>query len=85
MKRWPLVEILVLLAVVVLVSCGGQSEGEKLLESRCDDCHSLDLITQDSKSAEGWQLTVNRMVMRGAKLDDGERQVLIDYLTETYP
>jgi hypothetical protein len=76
---------LVVLTAVALTACGGSSDGEALLESRCDDCHGLDRITDASKSRDEWEVTVDRMVTRGAVLDDAERETLIEYLTETYP
>ena len=81
-----LLTLTLLLGTIILTSCGGGGpDGEELLRSRCKDCHSLDTITQAGKSLAGWELNVDRMIFRGAKLDDVEREILIEYLAETYP
>lgn len=78
--------ILSLLGIPLLVGCSsGRPDGEKLLESRCDSCHDLDLVREAGKSPEGWEITVGRMILRGARLDDTERQQLIDHLAQEYP
>ena len=59
-------------------------EGLALLEERCTDCHGLDRVTRAQKTAEEWAQTVDRMIDKGAQLDADERDVLIDYLTQTY-
>jgi coenzyme F420-reducing hydrogenase gamma subunit len=76
---------LIVLATIALTSCGGSSDGAALLESRCAECHDLDRVTNASKSRDDWEVTVDRMMTRGAVLDDAERETLIEYLTETYP
>ena len=85
-KQAIIVLLLASLVTITLVACGGDSsDGETLLKERCRECHSLDRITTSSKSAEGWETNVDRMILRGASLDDLEREALIQYLTETYP
>jgi mono/diheme cytochrome c family protein len=58
--------------------------GEVLLQERCTVCHTLDRVMRAGHSALGWEQTVDRMVKRGAELNDEERTVLIDYLAQTY-
>ena len=48
-------------------------------------CHPLTRVTEASRSQEGWQQTVDRMVAQGAKLNEQEQQAVIAYLAETYP
>jgi cytochrome c5 len=59
-------------------------DGEVLLEERCGTCHGLDYTTQAQKSREEWEQTVDRMIGKGAQLDEEERDILITYLAETY-
>lgn len=59
-------------------------DGEVLLQERCAVCHTLDRVVRAGHSALGWEQTVDRMVKRGAELNDEERTFLIDYLTQTY-
>jgi hypothetical protein len=37
------------------------------------------------KTEEEWRATVERMVGKGAQLDEAEQELLIQYLAETYP
>jgi coenzyme F420-reducing hydrogenase gamma subunit len=76
---------LIVLGIIALTACGGSSNGDALLESRCSECHDLDRVTNASKSRDEWEVTVDRMITRGAVLDDAERETLIKYLAETYP
>ncbi len=86
--------ILSVMAAAALTGCGDASEvpagepgsvdGEALLEERCTECHTLDRVRQAEKDRAGWESTVARMVDQGARLDDAERTVLIDYLVDTY-
>lgn len=73
------------LITVTLVACGGGSEAKELLEDRCQKCHTMTPIDKASKSPDLWKVTVDRMIQRGAVLDDAERETLIQYLAETYP
>ena len=77
----------------LLLGCGGSAQptappasvdGATLLQERCTVCHGLDRTTSAQKTREEWAQTVTRMVGKGAELNDGEQETLIDYLTETY-
>ncbi|MGD1995736.1 MAG: hypothetical protein PVH62_03075 [Anaerolineae bacterium] len=58
--------------------------GAALLQERCTVCHPLDRVTRAQKTREEWERTVDRMVGRGAELNEEEQSILIEYLTETY-
>ncbi len=60
-------------------------DGQGLLQDRCTACHSLTRIETASKTAEGWEATVNRMVGYGVVLSAEELEALVQYLAETYP
>jgi hypothetical protein len=84
--------VLVLLLALALAACGGAKEGgeatldgEALVSERCTKCHDLSVVTSAKKSAEGWKANVERMVQKGAQLNEAEQKVVIDYLTEAYP
>ena len=59
-------------------------DGKALTETRCTQCHGLDKITSQAKSMESWTATVDRMIGKGAKLNDAEKTAVINYLAETY-
>ena len=68
-------------------SGAGTSEegaGVSLLQDRCSVHHSLSRVEQASKSRDGWQETVERMVGKGASLTEEEQAVVVDYLVDTY-
>ena len=60
-------------------------DGKALLEQRCTKCHTLDRVERESKNAAGWGTNVREMVGKGAELNASEQQVLIEYLSITYP
>jgi thiosulfate/3-mercaptopyruvate sulfurtransferase len=55
--------------------------GETLVNERCTVCHSLDRVHKANKDKAGWVKTVDRMIRKGAKLNDAERQAVVDYLS----
>lgn len=76
--------MIVLVAVVGLAACGGGSSQEQLLRERCTTCHGLVQVEKARKTREEWDLTVSRMVGKGAKLNEDEQAALVEYLAETY-
>ena len=83
--------VLLLVLGLVLSACGGAKEpaadldGKALAEERCTVCHNLQTVTSAKKSRDGWQSTVERMIGKGATLNDAEKAAVVDYLTEAYP
>lgn len=90
--------LLVVLLVVLAAACSAKEEaspggegapegldGQALVEERCSVCHDLKQVEQAKKTPEEWKANVERMVDKGAKLDDAEQQLAIDHLAETYP
>ena len=68
---------------VVSTSTTVSSEGQQLVEQRCIVCHDLTRVKTIRKTKDNWQITVDRMVGKGAKLNSEERTKVIDYLAET--
>ena len=60
-------------------------DGKSLLEERCTRCHDLGRVERARKTEEEWKATVERMVGKGARLGQAEQELVIQYLTETYP
>jgi cytochrome c5 len=58
--------------------------GKELVETRCGTCHGVNMVEASKKDREGWQTTVDRMVLAGAKLDDQQKVQVVDYLATTY-
>jgi len=74
--------------VFAAISCGGKqsapNSGAELLEQRCSVCHPASRATDKKKTAEEWEATVQRMMGKGAKLSEEEKQTLVNYLAATY-
>ena len=60
-------------------------DGQSLLQERCTGCHDLGRVERSEKTEEEWKATVERMVGKGAQLDEAEQELVIKYLAETYP
>ena len=86
--------IALMLTAALLLGCSSGSQqgetneagssGQGLIEGRVSTWHSLDRITSESKTAGEWASTVSRMVEKGARLNEEEQQVGVEYLAETY-
>ncbi len=59
--------------------------GKALVNSRCVGCHDISRVTNYRSDREGWELTVDRMILLGAELNDEQREQVIDYLAGMYP
>ena len=59
--------------------------GKALVASRCIGCHELNRVKNASYDKEGWQKTVDRMVLSGAQLTDDQVVQVVDYLAQAYP
>lgn len=61
-----------------------ETDAAALLQERCSTCHSLERVQNAQKTAAQWEQTVDRMIGKGAKLNNEERAILIAYLAEQY-
>jgi len=60
--------------------------GEQLVEARCLSCHDVGQIDLTRLGAPGWTITVLRMEwLNGARLEPGERAVIIGHLADRHP
>jgi hypothetical protein len=60
-------------------------DGPALVQERCTQCHDLGRVESAKKTPEAWRTTVERMVSRGAQLNQAEEEAVIAYLSEAYP
>ncbi len=63
---------------------GSPNDGATLLQTRCTVCHNLDRVENEKNSRAQWERIVNKMVQKGAELNDSEKSTLIDYLSHNY-
>jgi cytochrome c5 len=56
--------------------------GAKLLNERCTVCHTLDWVetAMATKDRSAWEVTVDRMIGKGAVLDETEKETLLNHL-----
>ena len=56
-------------------------DGKELVDERCTVCHDTTRIFNEDYDLDGWEKTVNRMVLNGAEINsDEEKQAILDYL-----
>ncbi len=65
-------------------STSSTADGQTLMNTRCNKCHSLERVTSAKKTADQWNQTVSRMITNGAQITPEEQKVLVDYLAKTY-
>jgi cytochrome c5 len=64
---------------------GGEMDAQKLFESKCGLCHTLEKSTSEKKTKAGWEAIVMRMKnANGAPVSDREAKAIIEYLSEKY-
>lgn len=63
-----------------LVIPNARNEKEKVFLDTCLVCHDIGRILRSNTKGDGWKSTVDRMQGNGAKMDDTQKQMIIDYL-----
>ncbi len=63
---------------------GAAPDGLRALEAACVQCHGLDLIFRQQKTAESWRESIVLMMWRGAPLLPGEADMIEDYMVSDY-
>ena len=72
-------------AAVIGIAAAGQDpqqleKGEQIQNGACISCHDLRPIQTTSLDKDGWTKIVDAMIEKGAKVEDSEKPLLIDYL-----
>lgn len=60
------------------------SEGQQLVEKRCQGCHTMRRVETSAKDAKGWQDTIQVMIQDGAEIEESEIPTLVQYLTREH-
>ena len=58
-------------------------EGEALLKRACTSCHEIERVNKARFAPERWRVVTLDMRERGAKLEDGELERLVEWLGRT--
>ena len=60
------------------------SEGQQLVEKRCQGCHNMRRIDVSAKDAKGWQETIRVMIQDGAEVEQSEIPMMVQWLTREH-
>jgi mono/diheme cytochrome c family protein len=60
------------------------SEGQQLVEKRCQGCHNMRRIDTAAKDAKAWQETIQVMIQDGAEVEESEIPVMVQWLTREH-
>jgi len=76
-----------LITIIAFAGCkekpGAGEPGAKLLDERCGRCHFIG-VKHAHSTKEEWEQTVIKMKGKGAKLNEAEKTILVDFLVKYY-
>jgi cytochrome c5 len=89
MSRKLVFIVSVALAAAVLFSAASSSaqkpsEGQQLVEKRCQGCHTMRRVETSAKDANGWRETIQVMIQDGAEIEETEIPPMVQYLTREH-
>jgi mono/diheme cytochrome c family protein len=58
---------------------------KRILDTICSSCHTLDRLNTARYSEEMWRSTIDDMKNKGARIDDKDVEILVEYLVKTQP
>ena len=58
--------------------------GTSLVNERCSQCHSVNTVKAMNLTKDEWTQTVDRMIRKGANLNEEEKKLVIEYLDANY-
>jgi hypothetical protein len=53
---------------------------EALISEKIQNCHMLAFILRQNKTAEEWDITITRMIGKGAQINEEEKEMIINWL-----
>ncbi|UVO53120.1 hypothetical protein [Sphingomonas sp. SUN039] len=54
------------------------------VSTACGGCHAPDIVLNARKSRAQWEVSLDRMIDRGAKVSDAEYDGVVDYLVKNF-
>ncbi len=77
------------LAAAVLFSAATSSaqrssEGQQLVEKRCQGCHTMRRVETAAKNADAWRETIQVMIQDGAEIEESEIPVMVQFLAREH-
>ena len=84
----PTATIALYLMAYAVIASGQQKQstlpdgpGKDGLTKVCSSCHELEVVTSARRTKNGWQLTIDDMIARGAEGSDENMEAVLSYLT----
>jgi len=59
-------------------------DGKLIVETKCQGCHGLDLITKSNHTLDEWRAIVDQMISNGASVEDDELESVVQYLARNF-
>jgi competence protein ComEA len=59
--------------------------GKDIVMNACSGCHKAEDIPNYRRTPEEWETIVARMVQRGARVADSDRETVVGYLAKNFP
>lgn len=77
------------LAAAVLFSAATSSaqrpsEGQQLVEKRCQGCHTMRRVETSAKDEKGWRETIQVMIQDGAEVEESEIPIMVQFLVREH-
>ena len=66
------------------IAASSVERGKQVFENKCLLCHEVDLVEAQRLGKPGWTREVEKMVRWGAKVNDAEKEPLVEYLASSY-
>jgi len=60
------------------------SEGQQLVEKRCQGCHTMRRVDTSAKDANGWRETIQVMIQDGAEIEESEIPAMVQFLAREH-
>lgn len=57
-----------------------QPDGKAIAGIACSKCHGIKKVASAKKNASEWEVTLDRMIKKGAKVEPEERDAVLKYL-----
>jgi len=60
------------------------SEGQQLVEKRCQGCHTMRRVETAAKDEKGWRDTIQVMIQDGAEIEESEIPTMVQFLVREH-
>src|SRR5687768_16586798 len=88
MRRHVIIGAVLISGLSSLGLFGGEAlpegKGKDVVEAMCQNCHSLDSVTQKRRTPQEWQEVVDQMISNGAPLLPKEAEIVVEYLSQHF-